>query len=128
MGHIKIAISVTCKNQNIQSHIEKTLQNALHSVEFVDLVKDDSWDYSLQYTVIEKMDAFVEIQAKCYGNRRVKDRTSDSTDIMIDCMNLGVFQIPVEELSEFCKQHVQTLAKWERRWGWPSGILKLNNE
>lgn len=113
MTHIKVAVSVTCENQRLQSHIENVTKDALFSVGFVDVVRDDSWDYLLQYTAVEKADAFIEIQVKYNWNRCVIDQTPDCTEV-----NWGAFRMPCEELSEFCRQQVQTFTKWRKRWVW----------
>ena len=39
MTHIKVAVSVTCENQRLQSHIENVIKDALLSVGFVDVVR-----------------------------------------------------------------------------------------
>ena len=117
MAHIKIAVFVTSENQNIQSHIEKTTQKALHSLGAVNIVEDDSWDYLLRYTAVEKVDEFVEIQVKYNYKMCVMPQTSDGTNMTVDDVDWGVFQIPIEELPEFCQQQAQTFTKWRRRWG-----------
>ena len=117
MTHLKVAVFVTCENQDIQSCIEKTTHNALRSVGAVDVVRDDSWDYLLRFTAVLQADAFIEIEVKYNWNRHVIDLTSDSTDMTIDQVDWGGFRMPREELSEFCQQQVQTFAKWQQRWG-----------
>lgn len=115
MTHIKVAVSATCENQNIQSHIEKVTHNVLLFLGYVDVVRDDRWDYLLRFTAVEKADAFIEIEVKYNWKRSVTHQPSDSADITIDQVNLGGFRMPLEELSEFCQQQVQTFTKWHKR-------------
>ena len=82
----------------------------------VDIAEDDSWDYLLRYTAIEKADAFVEIQVKYNYKESVIDQNSDCTDMTVNQVNWGVFRMPIEELPEFCQQQVQTFTKWKKRW------------
>ena len=125
MLSLKIAVTVTCENPNIRSIIEESTQNALltgdtvpfhRSLGAIKIVRDDSWDYLLRYTVIEKDFPFVEIHVKYNWNLHVIHETSHSTNIEINQVNAGVYQERLGALSEFCRYQVQKFAKWRKRW------------
>ncbi len=82
----------------------------------VRIVKDDSWDYLLRYTVIEKDSPFVEIHVKYNRILRMIHETAHSTNMEIGQVDVGVYQERLEELSEFCRYQVQFFAKWRQRW------------
>ena len=127
----KIAVTITCENPDIRSIIEKSIQNALlsqYSVPFhrslgvFKIVRDESWDYLLRYTVIEKDSPFVEIHVEYNWNRHITHEAPhstniESTNIEIGQAQVGVYQERLGELSEFCRYQVQMFAKWRNRWG-----------
>lgn len=118
MTHINVAVWVTCENQSVQVRMERCMLNSLRAF---NVVEGDNWDYLLHYAVVEDVAydtpaGLVKISAKYLWKKRIISQASDSTDMTIDQVDWGVFQMPLEELSEFCDQQVQTFGKWRRRW------------
>ena len=116
MEHFKVSIAITCENPTIESHIKNATRHALNSLGYVDVVTlEDRWDYMIQYSVVENPSDFLDIRIKYCKKSHVSSPSSHQTDLEFDTIEPDVFEIPIEELPEFCKFRVASFDKFYLR-------------
>ena len=116
MEHFKVSIKITCENPEIKSGIDNTTRHALNSLGYVDVVMaEDRWDYLIQYSVVKKPSDFLDIAVKYCKKPQVSYVSSHQIDLELDTIKPDVFEIPIEELPEFCRFRIAYFRKFYLR-------------
>lgn len=71
MVPIKIAVSATSEDPELQARVESVTHDALRSLGSVKVVEGNRWDYLLRYSVALKPEGLVEIHVKYSWRRRI---------------------------------------------------------